>query len=1279
METLRLSDNITLTQARTAIVEYFKDLNIEGGNFVNGDTIDSRYTVEEWDLTELLNAVSRRPGRAVTVDITMYVGGFNVWKELQETDLGSVTGSAWEYVRGFADDFLIYVDGAWVMNPSADQVQKVYNNVGGNMGFVAAAQPVTVTISIGEEGGFEWATHAAPAPAPTPDTYVFSDGSSATQQDGVMTYTITTAAQLYGAMPESGSVVQPDGTATKAKFDWNGFVYDTTRTSDVAHLTVSASGETVDTDVLVTLADNEEVNDAVEGGTPEGGDTATVYGVITEIVSPAYRAMSVDPMEYGTLGAFIEAHRPALPYDRVVNEETGETEHVDGGTLEVVTEAGGTKEVTVVSWSDKLASDVALPLAGARYPDNIATFEDADGNLYQAVVPIVINERVIVDTEIVLPDAFKLVSETRRFSDDVRRYADRTNGQVIEVSYSRDTHLPTGITVMNVYRYADEEVFSGTVKIEVTFEAGNEVNEYTFVIKDLPEVKSAASEVSKDCGYELRNASGTAAAFSGTLEVTFSALRVNAGNLLSDIAYGDLDGTHQDFAPYANMTLAGKTLPTPHETDGTKLTSNVKVFIDGRFVPREQAADYTAVEDGAEAARYTLLEGRSYNASGNSYVLAEGDTGAYVYVYAAEYVLYGDELTWNHSGITYNYIGGNRNTSVTVAHSGVTGTITMPIRIVNGTVTDVTFDAVDGSYAGYFGEQGNSDYFAKNFDFETGVYTFDPFEGLDIDEPVTHPEVVEGKEVDVFDYYVYIPKTVDLVTESGAVIKGVEVEWINLAAVRNSYRGGNFDVRFNVPAPVVSTTAEDGTQSKSSPFGAQNYTWDGFIKVIERTIVKDTTIADGTDGYLDSLPATGRVWKEGEGTAPAQQTYIDPIEFNITSFRTQLEAAVPTVYAKITGMTEETAEGTEEYKLIPFDLNDEDGDGFTLTWVYTDMTVNYLGGLVTLVARLTGPDGYSQDYEIDYLVSRRVVAMLEEYDKINKQVVSGGEKKVFEVDTADEKFGRSIDVNGATLPNVYTGQTASAKYTVQPYDPSTFSLPNAWRITYAVQDPTYENGNIVWNNVWRTDAGTEKWCISSYLSPTMPTGANITYELAVNGTDSAGDAMIRVESGQRVRISVAVEAKGAYTGDGNIGLSGGKLPASVGGYSIVWYGRVFIDGASYIVSFSAADADSSGNIPLPKIAGRSATYVLTPYIGAVTNANGKVLDWASGGYLPTTSQATITGYDSADAQYAALGEGVGDKIQSGYADKGRKVPAGVVGWTRSFSVDPNGGVSDTTK
>ena len=1264
--------DMTLAEAHTAIKGYFSDLGITGGNFVTADgspsAIDSRYTVVGWDLTELLNAMARRPGRNVTVDITMYVGGFNVWKELQETDLG--VGGAWEYVRGFADDFLINVEGAWVMNPSADQVEKVYNNVGGNMGFVAAAQPVTVTISIGEEGGFEWATPAAPAPAPTPDTYVFSDGSSATQQDGVMTYTITTAAQLYGAMPESGSVVQPDGTAMKAKFDWNGFVYDTTRTSDVAHLTVSASGATVDTDVLVTLADNEEVNGAVEGGTPEGGDTATVYGVITEIVSPAYRAMSVDPMEYGTLGAFIKAHRPPLPYDRVVNEETGETEHVDGGTLEVVTEAGGTKEVTVVSWSDKLASDVALPLAGARYPDNIATFEDADGNLYQAVVPIVINERVIVDTEIVLPDAFKLVSETRRFSDDVRRYADRTNGQVIEVSYSRDTHLPTGITVMNVYRYADEEVFSGTVKIEVTFEAGNEVNEYTFVIKDLPEVKSAASEVSKDCGYELRNASGTAAAFSGTLEVTFSALRVNAGNLLSDIAYGDLDGTHQDFAPYANMTLAGKTLPTPHETDGTKLTSNVKVFIDGRFVHVSQLVDLTGTAEGKDAPRYVELKdasgkGYRYDADGNF-----DENGTYAYVYAAEYTFAASDLTWNHSGITYNYLGGNRNTSVTVAHSDVTGTLTMPIRIVNGTVTNVTFvDAVDGSYADYFGKEGDSDYFAENF--KNGVYTFDPFDGLDIDEPVMRKEVVEGKEVDVFDYYVYIPKTVDLVTESGAVIKDVEVEWINLAAVRNSYRGGTFDVRFNVPAPVVTTTAEDGTESKSSPFGAQNYTWDGFINIIERTIVKDTTIADGEDGYLDSLPATGRVWKEGEysGEKPAQ-TYIDPIEFNITSFRTQLEAAVPTVYAKITGMEAPVA----------FDLNDADRNGFTLTWVYTDMTVNYLGGLVTLVARLTGPDGYSQDYEIDYLVSRRVVAMLEEYDKINKQVVSGGEKKVFEVNTASENFGRSIDVSGATLPNVYTGQTASAKYTVQPYDPSTFSLPNAWRITYAVQDPEIdENGNIVWNDVWRTDADTEKWCISSYLSPTMPTGANITYELAVNGTDSAGDAMIRVESGQRVRISVEVKGKGEYNGDGKIGLSGGKLRASVDGYSIVWYGRVFIDGASYIVSFSAADADSSGNIPLPKIAGRSATYVLTPYIGAVTNANGKVLDWASGGYLPTTSQATITGYDSADAQYAALGEGVGDKIQSGYADKGRKVPAGVVGWTRSFSVDPNGGVSDTTK
>ena len=222
----------------------------------------------------------------------------------------------------------------------------------------------------------------------------------------------------------------------------------------------------------------------------------------------------------------------------MINEETGETEHVKGGELTVKLADGRPITVYVVSWSDKLASDAALPLAGARYTDNIATFQSEDGKtLYQAVVPIIVNARVIEDAEVLL-DGFTLVSQTRRFAETVRRYV--ADGQVIEVSYSRDTHLPTGITVMNPYAYQENRIFGeGTemkgTEMEITFADGY-VASYTFALKDVADPKYGDESATSTAKW-------SAGTLNGTLEFMFSALRITGANMLSDIAYGDLDGT----------------------------------------------------------------------------------------------------------------------------------------------------------------------------------------------------------------------------------------------------------------------------------------------------------------------------------------------------------------------------------------------------------------------------------------------------------------------------------------------------------------------------------------------------------------------------------------------------------------------------------------------------------------------------------------------------------------------------------------------------------------
>ena len=301
------------------------------------------------------------------------------------------------------------------------------------------------------------------------------------------------------------------------------------------------------------------------------------------------------------------------------------------------------------------------------------------------------------------------------------------------------------------------------------------------------------------------------------------------------------------------------------------------------------------------------------------------------------------------------------------------------------------------------------------------------------------------------------------------------------------------------------------------------------------------------------------------------------------------------------------------------------------------MNVSYLGGKVSLIARLTGPDGYAQDISVDYLVSRVVASKIVERNKSTGAV--GGESFTFGTDVANAGFGR-----------------ADKTYTVQPYEPSTFEMPTSWQITYKRFNPDAD-GSFVTDST-----GTDVTENVTYLRASMPAGAKVTYANAQSGVANAGDAMITLGSGQRVRIPVAVAQKqtgGTIAGEESITVGNAttgirstyKLPSKTSdGVGIVWYGRVFIGSANYIVSFSVADAGSDGKITLPFVNGRTVTYVLTAYVGAVVDANGKVLDWNSEGKLPTSSSQT----------YDTFGEDV--------AKTGRQVPNGDHQKTLSLTV-----------
>ena len=1181
-----------------ALEAYFEGLGTISGDFVGGDAFSGR-NVAGWDLTALKEALTRRAGRETSVDVTMYVTGFSVWREFGYTDIGSEL----EFVRGFGDDFFIQEGGVWVI-PDAEQAFALLVENINNRGMLReVAQPVTVTVTIGEEGDFDWASPAAPGgdggEETAPDTYSFSDGSgSATALNGgVQTYEITTAAQLYGAMPESGSVVHSDGTTKRAAFDWNGFAYDTERSYNVARLSVTSGGDRIDTDVVVTLADNADVNGAAGdiGSAPEN----STAGIITKIVDPRYRAMAVDPLAYGTLGAFLEG--------------TGRVS-VDG-SVEVVTEAGDTVTMTVVSWSDKLALDAALPLAGVRYSDNIATFEDAEGNLWQAVVPVIVNERVIVGTEILFPAGYVKVSEARRFSETVRRYVYENGGQVIEVSYSRETFMPTGITVMNPYAYKLAEVFpDGKARIEITFADGM-VKAFDFSVEGITAPASGSDALTLEAlKWSVAYSAGAGSAIGGTLDFMYSGLSAKAGNMISDIAYGDLDGTYQVFAPYENMKKKdGEALTPLWRVDNTAVGSSVTVYIDGRFVPVDDPS-YTETVDGMDAPAYQLLKGHTYDKDGN--YVGEGG-GTYVYVYAASYTFKGDQLTWDCSGMAYNYSGGVRRATVNVEVAGLKGTMQMPVYIENGRVESLSFTPDEqGSYAAYF-ESGNTEgikYFNDNW--KDSALSFDPFNAVgkmyDIDAEFTTHTETDGSVV--IDSYLYFPVKADVKTASGAVIEGVAITWSNLGAIRNSYGGGKFDARITLPA----VTEGEGDKAETI-IPAQGYTLREFV------IVQDRSFADGaTLSGIDALPATGRVGAGGKD-------YINPLTFDLSVWQKDVEA-IESVSININGKGD-----------VTFDKNGT--DGYTLTWVYTGMGVNYLGGKVSLVARLTGPDGYAQDYSIDYLVSRVVVSGLQEYDKIanggSGAVVSGGKSYTFDTNVESANFGLAVK------------DGALDYYVIDPYKPDTFKMPNAWMVTYTKSTPALgEDGSITW-----TDGGTEK-IASTYLTAAMPMVENITYEVARDGDPDAGEATLRLGNGQRVRIKVSITKRPYDTSTGTPEFSittdsaGKWLPTKTSGINIVWYGRVFIGNIYYIVTLSNPSGDK---VQVPEISGRNGvTYILTPYVGAVVNATGKVLDWSDTGRLPDMSNNTNSD-DGDKIAYDQLGEDV--------SDNGRRVPAGISGTT----------------
>lgn len=1138
-----------------------------------------------WDLSAI-DSLNVTPGSAFTVRVTMFVGtggdGYNIWRQYN--------GDALSY--GMMGDVAVYDDEAkaWRIATSNTDHNIIRQQLE-SQGYAVVAQPVTVTITVGAQEGFvpsgstgggtdEGGEQGGEITTESVDTFAFSDGSSTSvTADGVQTYEITSSAQLYGMMPESGVIVDGDtGRTRKAAFDWNGFAYDTSASVNVALLTATSGGTRIETDVIVTLADNADVNAGVEA-------LEATAGYVTGIADASMRAMVIDPFEYPTFAAYLEAKG-----------------YENGDEITVYTTDSPSVPVraTVVAWSDTFENSSAMPLAGGRYDDHCIIVE-IGGVQYSVNVPVIVLERNIAASELLLNEGFELVNEYNRLNSTIRRYVGE--GQVVEVTYSRETYLPTAITVYNLYAFADNNPFTGQIRI--TFENGGEQVAYPFdyvsaqkdggdaytdeyVDVDGIEIvrKNASSSDARIYNYSVAGGIQT-----GSVTVTFNAVRITQNNMDSAVAYGDLGGTaagYQPFAPYDNMTLAGggNILPTPYGTQGSNLSSDITFYIDGRYVASEgfDIADYpgyTVLKDGDVPCKYV-------RGSGTSYTLVTGDTTAatYYFIYGAKDTLETSELTWNHSGISYNYNGGLRRTSASVNANGITGTVTVPIWIVSGRIKSV--DAL------HFNKEAGQD-----GSLATGsTLTVDPFDGIDLTALAA-----EGSE-----HYKYFPSSVDVTTADGCKISGLGVTWSNLGSIRNTYRGGVYSARLTVPA----VTSEDGA---TSYVAAQGFTASSFVQVIERTAEDTGTdgrglwVVSNTNGVDAPFRTEGSVLAVGYADQGTATSYIDPYEFDLSAFRTAVEA-ITEVSVYISGISERVTFGVTG--------TDSAASGYTLVWSFAGMAVNYLGGRVALIAQLTGPDGSTQNYEIDYLVTRKVVSRIYATKGLSDRDKPAEGKPT--PDTLYFTFGTDPDADGFGTVNGGDSDKAyysNGTYVIDPFIPSTQSLPTGWSVTFTLSNPVLEGGVVT---DW-TDAGTEEQSYS-YITTIMPSTAAMTAENAANGKPDAGDVTMQIDGGQRIRIPVSITRK---TTSANPTSSGNVLQSKVDGVTVVWHGTVSIsynngnNTATYDVTFS----DPTGaDITVEAIEGRTASYTLTPYIGAVINAAGKVLDW--NGDVPAANRIGTT-------------------------------------------------------
>ena len=882
-----------------------------------------------------------------------------------------------------------------------------------------------------------------------------------------------------------------------------------------------------------------------------------------------FAPVTVDPLVYASFDEFLAAFK--AKYARSAIYATADGEEV----------LGTFSSLTFGNVGYGKDNAVALPLAGGSYYASI-NFTDAAGGRYRATVPVTILDRTPASYEFVFEGFEKTVTRGEFGAREIVTYWNELTGAVLTVETGPDG-LPTALTVLNPFAFDWATIFGSGSGLKITTADTGE----QFVLSAADPFAAGAFEgYTIAAGYTNEALTITfgngGATFAITVEFVVEPTALNMYNtdLASDtLAYNDLK---LNASVYGFESLGGKVVPSLY--DLLDAPTEFVWYVDGMFVAAAREAEYkdmgyTALGDD-ENGTYR------YNYSRGAYNRVSG--GEFVFVYSATARLTAE---WNHSAVIYSFAGGVRNTSATVKASGTAGDISLsvsvPVNIYNSTLETIAFktssyDFFGGLVAKYtVGEDGVTktfvqgtpggkyDYFVDmthkrvyfladggdNYvDLESGKFFFDPMSGIDLFEQVTVSSAIGQRTV-----YRWFPLQVSAVTEGGLTNSALFVGW-NLGGVAFDYAGGSFTA-----AIVLRETEMNGG---TNTVGEQRFTPDGFNITVKNRTATAAITTDTATGYATLSALTG--------FAPSG-TFIDPYNFDMAVFRrsvTDIGAIAFTLGGK------------------NYTFSKDGANGYTLSWDFTGFGVTYTGGIAELTALLTGPDGSTQRFTFDFLVTRV---------HINRIVgTKGGATDMEGVNTTFSVYAESDDPTNIGM--------AQGTYSIDPHIPQSHSLPKGWEISFKAWNPVYTNGEITgWND---TNYGT---VTRDYIAVSMP-AFDWTADLVTNGSDgSLGYATLQLDNGQRVRIPVAVTGKGDtvnpsgssfYRQQGNLLELDTKATINGKQYTIVWVGTATVSGgSSYSVTFASA---GDKYIVQPKGL-RKVTYSLTGYIGAVIDESGNVL------------------------------------------------------------------------